>query len=259
MLIFNAANSCIFIHLQINFERTIMYKIAIIEDDAPTNDEFKRYVTNFWPNSEVDQFHEFNSAAAALTNTNYDLVISDIDLGPGTDEYGGIKIARALDALKIPLLIVSGSPQPELHRSIFRALDAWDYLQKPISEADFVTQLDRAMTFRQARLQTLSNIGNSVAIPSDSSLEMNIHSGTAVKWKGKKVHLSMTQIYLLQVLLAKPNAHVKFEELFKFISTGRNKENLRVFMGKIRTAFRDVDPDFDSIKTIPMVGYSWSV
>ena len=41
MLIFNAANSCIFIHLQINFERTIMYKIAIIEDDAPNTMSLK--------------------------------------------------------------------------------------------------------------------------------------------------------------------------------------------------------------------------
>lgn len=236
-----------------------MYKIAIIEDDVPTNDEFKKYVTNLWPKSEVDQFHEFNSALTALTLKNYDLVISDIDLGPGTDEYGGIKIAKALDALQIPLLIVSGSPQPEIHRGIFRALDAWDYLQKPISETDFVTQIDRAMTFRQARLHALNNPNISLSSSNDPNLEINFRSGTTVKWKGKKVHLSMTQTCLLELLVSKPNSHVKFEELFELISTGRNKENLRVYMGKIRNALKDIDPDFDSIKTIPMVGYSWSV
>lgn len=236
-----------------------MYRIAIIEDDVPTNDEFKKYVTNLWPDSEVDQFHEFSSAVTALTKTGYDLVISDIDLGPGTDEYGGIKIARALDALKIPLLIVSGSPQPEIHRGIFRALDAWDYLQKPISESDFVTQLDRAMTFRQSRLQALNSPNSSFALSNDPNLEIDFHSGPSVKWKNKKVHLSMTQICLLKMLVSKSNSHVKFEELFELISTGRNKENLRVYMGKIRNAFKDVDFDFDSIKTIPMVGYSWSV
>ncbi len=236
-----------------------MSRIAIIEDDAPTNDEFKRYVINLWPDSEVDQFYEFNTAAAAIKDTNYDLVISDIDLGAGTDQYGGVKIANVLDAKHIPLLIVSGSPQPEIHRGIFRALDAWDYLQKPISENDFATQLDRAMTFRQSRLQANNGVHILSAFSSDPNLEIDSQSGFLVKWKGKKVHLSMTQICLLKLLLSKPNTDVKFEELFKLISTGRNKENLRVYMGKIRTAFKDIDADFSSIKTIPMVGYSWSV
>lgn len=236
-----------------------MYRIAIIEDDPPTNNEFYGYVKNLWSTSQVDQFMELQPALQSMATVDYDLIISDINLGAGSDKCGGFKIAKALDAKKIPLLVVSGSPQAELNREIFRALDAWDYLQKPISESDFATQLERAMVFRQAQLQPNGTLFTDKPISNDPDLEISFRSGTLVKWKGRKVSITMTQIKLLEMLVNKINNTVTFEELFQHISSGRNKDNLRVHIQKIRNAFTDVDPDFKKIKPVTMVGYTWVV
>jgi len=237
-----------------------MYRIAIVEDDKSTNDTFLALLKNHWPDCKVDQFLNFESANDALTKNHYDLVISDIDLGPGTDKYGGLKIAKSLHVKQSPLLIVSGLPQPELHREMFKALDAWDYLQKPVNESDFINQVSRAITFSQAKGQGPSNTGSfQTPTTPDPNLQIDLRSTTRVIWKGNRVNLSMTQIRLLQTLVEHANQGVTFEALFDQIDSGRNKENLRVHIGSIRREFSASDPEFNSVKNVPMLGYMWCV
>lgn len=237
-----------------------MYRIAIVEDDKSTNDTFLAFLKNRWPDCRVDQFLNFESANDALIKNQYDLVISDIDLGAGTDKYGGAKIAKILHVKQSPLLVVSGLPQPELHREMFKALDAWDYLQKPVNESDFINQVNRAITFSQAQERETSNSGSlqTQATP-DANLQINLRSTTRVTWKGNRVNLSMTQIRLLQTLVEQANKGVTFETLFNQIDSGRNKENLRVHIGAIRREFSAVDPEFNSLNNVPMLGYLWRV
>lgn len=237
-----------------------MYRIAIVEDDMATSDMFSGYLENSWPDCLVDQFTNFESASDALARNDYDLVISDIDLGPGSDRFGGAKISKALHSKHTPLLIVSGLPQPELHRELFKALDAWDYLQKPVTESDFLNQVARAITFSQTRdrnLVTRSYSQNSTT--RDPNLCVDLHSRAKVIWKGERVNLSLTQIRIVETLVAQSNGPVAFGALFEQIDSGRNKENLRVHIGAIRREFKAVDPEFDSIHNIPMLGYMWRV
>lgn len=236
-----------------------MYRIAIVEDDKSTNDIFLALLRNRWPDCNVDQFLDFESANDGLTKNQYDLVISDIDLGPGSDRYGGAKISKLLHAKQTPLLIVSGLPQPDLHRELFKALDAWDYLQKPVTESDFINQVSRAITFSQARQREPSSAGASSSATADPNLLVDLRSRTPVTWKGERVSLSITQIRILQTLIERANQGVPFAALFDQIDSGRNKENLRVHIGAIRREFAAVDPLFDSLKNVPMLGYMWCV
>lgn len=237
-----------------------MYRIAIVEDDKSTNDTFHGLLKTRWPDCRVDQFLNFESANEALAKVRYDLVISDIDLGPGTDRYGGAKIAKLLHEKQSPLLVVSGLPQPELHREMFKALDAWDYLQKPVNEHDFINQVSRAITFSQAQERGPLNFDNfqTPATP-DPNLKIDLRSTIRVTWKGERVNLSMTQIRILQTLVEQANHAVTFETLFDRIDSGRNKENLRVHIGSIRREFSAIDSEFDSVKNVPMHGYMWCV
>lgn len=238
-----------------------MYRIAVVEDDRPTNDTFKGYVLKAWPGSVVEQYFDFDSAQRALAAASYDLVICDIDLGAGSDKYGGIKISKALDSTRTPLLVVSGLPQPDLHREICRALDAWDYLQKPVTEADFRSQIVRAVTYRQAIVQR----GDAPAGPpprfsTDPDIAIDLHSRVKVRWKGRPVNLSLTQVRLLETLVHNANRPVSYEALFEQIDSGRNKENLRVHIAAIRTALKEADPAFDDrLHNTPMLGYLWRV
>lgn len=230
-----------------------MLRIAIIEDHPATNDEFRAFLMDLWPDCKVEQYLTFDQAIAGVTSIDFDLIVSDIDLGEGTDRYGGIKIARALDSQRTPFLVVSGSPQPEIHRDIFRALDAWDYLQKPVTAADFAIQARRAIAFRLA--QTKNN--EQVIRPGVPDLVIDLTAREMVKWKGGRVVLSMTQIRLIQKMIENINQVVPYAAFFDDIESGRNKENLRVHIAGIREAFKDVDLTFKKIVTTTMIGYSW--
>lgn len=234
-----------------------MSKIAIIEDSKSTNDEFKDIVLDLWPDCDVDQWYDVSTAISAILSTNYDIIISDIDLGPGADANGAVRIAQALDAKLTPLLIISGSPQPELQRTIYRALQAWDYLQKPISALDLQTQLERAMIVR--KVLTGSIVGAFSVTSPDPNLIINNLDRRSVTWKGQKINLTITQFLLVELLLKNADTAVPYEQMFPIIPSGRNKENLRVHMGEIKAEFKSVDPEFECIKTKTMVGYSWIV
>ena len=230
-----------------------MLKIAVIEDVQATNDEFRDFLLDIWPDCQVKQYLTFEQAIAGVKSIDFDLIVSDIDLGEGTDRYGGIKIAKELDSQRTPFLVVSGSPQPELQRDIFRALDAWDYLQKPVTAADFALQARRAIAFRLAQTKNDETVVRSGV----SDLVIDLTAREMVTWKGKRVVLSMTQIRLVQKMIENLNEVVPYESFFSEIDSGRNKENLRVHIAGVRDAFKDIDTNFKRIETKMMIGYSW--
>jgi DNA-binding NtrC family response regulator len=162
-----------------------MYRFAIIEDDKPTNNEFKGYLEKIWADCMIVQYFTFETGLRGIQGTEFDLVVSDIDLGAGTDKFGGMKIAKALDSAKTPLLVISGSSQPD-NREIFRALDAWDYLQKPVTESDFINQVKRAVAFRMVHLNSAEQLPLSPVGMSDPDLTIDLHSKMRVAWKGKR-------------------------------------------------------------------------
>jgi two-component system, OmpR family, response regulator ChvI len=225
-----------------------MYRIAIVEDDSVVSDEFKAWLLEKWPTSKIQQYMDFGSAEKALKTSTFDLVISDIDLGTPGDRYDGVRIARMLKSTDTPVLVVSGAPEPEIHRGVFMALDAWDYMQKPVSGMDFLNQARKALEWRASQ--------HPPSPSSDPHLQIE---GTRVTWKGKKVNLSMTRFRLVSKLASKVDQIATYDELFDCLTSGRNKENLRVHIQNIRDAFSDVDPEFDRIANAPIAGYSWRV
>ena len=69
----------------------------------------------------------------------------------------------------------------------------------------------------------------------------------------------MTKTRIVSVLAENINKDMGYDKLFEVIDSGTNKENLRVHIQTIRAAFREVDPEFDRIRNVPMVGYTWRV
>ncbi|MGO0791978.1 response regulator transcription factor [Herbaspirillum seropedicae] len=239
-----------------------MYRIAIIEDHAPTNDEFRGYLLSEWKDAVVEQFFDYETARSAIASSNFDLVVTDIDLGPGTDKFGGGKIAKVLNGLSCPFLVVSGAAQPELEllRGFLGALGAWDYLQKPVNRSDFVTQASQAISFTRGNPQqrSLLNPGEKDGATADSDLIIDPLKKPAVQWKGKSVSLSITETRIVSVLVANRGTVVKFDTLMQQINTGKNLPNLRVHIRKIKVAFKDADHNFSKINNKILEGYFWS-
>lgn len=115
-----------------------MFRVAIIEDDIPTSNQLKEWILSAHPDITVEQWFTRDDAEAAIARENYDLVVLDIELG--RERHAGVAIINAINkgGSGTPVLVVSAMPAT-LYRSIMKALDAWDYLQKTtFEERDFI-------------------------------------------------------------------------------------------------------------------------
>ena len=126
-----------------------MPRIAVIEDDPTTSAQLAGWIRAARPELIVDQHFDRDAAEAALLRERYDLVVLDIELG--RERNAGVALINEINkqGLGTPVLVVSAMPAA-IYRSIMKALDAWDYLQKTtFDEAEFIeTFLDILRTAR---------------------------------------------------------------------------------------------------------------
>jgi DNA-binding response OmpR family regulator len=226
-------------------------RIAIIEDDRPTSDQLAGWIRAARPELEIDQWFDRDTAEAALTAQPYELVLLDIELG--RERHAGVALINAINKRHAgtPVLVVSAMPAA-IYRSIMKALDAWDYLQKTtFSEAEFIeTFLDM---LRAARARSSS------ALPAPAEdLQLDPLWQRSAVWRGQRINLPLTAQRILATLYQKRGEVVAYEELFDVVKSGRSKDNVRKHVAAIREALRDADPGFDAIENVPMRGFRWS-
>ncbi len=226
-----------------------MLKIAVIEDDRPTSNQLRGWIETAKPDVRVDQWFARDDAEQAVTREAYDLVVLDIELG--RERNAGVAIINAINRLHgSPVLVVSGMPA-EIYRGIMKALDAWDYLQKPVEEHDFIeTLLD---ILREVR----NNPRNEACGKTGDELNIDPLKQARPIWKNKPLNLPLTAQRILSTLYTHRGATVTYDELFKVVKSGRNKDNIRKHLSTIREAFREIDPGFDRIENVPMRGLRW--
>ena len=224
-------------------------RVAIIEDDPPTSDQLKGWIQSARPGLQVDQWFTRDEAESAIARERYDLVVMDIELG--RERHAGVALINAINKQHgTPVLVVSAMPAT-IYRSIMKALDAWDYLQKTtFEEADFidtVLEMLRAPSNRPAARTTAV----------DQELSIDPLGQGAVLWRGHRVNLPLTAQRILASLHAHRGEVVSYDDLFQVVKTGRNRDNVRKHISTIREAFRDIDPAFEGIESVPMRGFKW--
>lgn len=227
-----------------------MDTIAIIEDDRPTSNQLAGWVRAARPELQVHQWFDRDSAEAALARERYAIVVLDIELG--RERHAGVAIINTINKLHqgTPVLVVSAMPAA-VYRSIMKALDAWDYLQKTtFEEAEFVdTFLDILRTTRAAQRSSE---------PAAEELSLDPLWQRCPTWRGQRINLPLTAQRILATLMQKRGQIVSYEELYEVVKSGRNRDNVRKHVSSIRDAFRDLDPDFNAIENVPMRGFRWS-
>src|SRR5580692_5266187 len=114
-----------------------MVRVAVIEDDVPTSNQIRGWIESARPGIQIDQWYSRDQAIEAIARDPYDLVVLDIELG--RERHAGVAILNAINKRRgTPVLVVSGMPA-SIYRSIMKALDAWDYLQKSdFDETEFI-------------------------------------------------------------------------------------------------------------------------
>jgi len=225
-------------------------RVAVIEDDVPTSNQLKGWIEAARAGIRVDQWYTRDEAIAAIERERYDLVVLDIELG--RERHAGVAIINAINKRSTtPVLVVSGMPA-SIYRSIMKALDAWDYLQKSdFGETEFietVLEMLRASRAGASSAPVTATLGELSLDPLRQSSPL---------WRGKRVNLPLTAQRILDALYQRRGQVVSYEDLYQVVKSGRNRDNVRKHVSTIRDAFREVDPDFDGIENVPMRGFRW--
>ncbi len=228
-----------------------MTKIAVIEDDLPMSNQLKGWIESASPGIQVDQWFNRDDAESAIAREDYDAVVLDIELG--RERHAGVAIINAINKQRAtPVLVVSAMPAA-IYRSIMKALDAWDYLQKTtFEEADFVdTFLDILRAAKARPAAVAPNIN-------DAELQLDPLRQNTALWRGQRVNLPLTAQRILAALHARRGEVVSYEDLYKVVKSGRNRDNIRKHVSTIRDAFKELDAKFNGIENVPMRGFRWA-
>lgn len=230
-----------------------MLKVAVIEDDIPTSNQIKGWIESAKAGVKVEQWFTRDDAEAAIAREAYDLVVLDIELG--RERHAGVAIINAINKSQgTPVLVVSAMPAT-IYRSIMKALDAWDYLQKAtFEESDFID------TFLEILRAAKDRSAAKDAMPGTGAGELSIdplRQRTPI-WRGQRINLPLTAQRILAALYEKHGQVVSYEELFQVVKSGRNRDNIRKHVSTIRDAFREADLQFDRIENVPMRGFRWA-
>lgn len=238
-----------------------MPKVAVIEDDVPTSNQLRGWIEAARPGIEVHQWFNRDDAESALAREHYDVVVLDIELG--RERHAGVAIINTINKSAndrqrgTPVLVVSAMPAA-IYRSIMKALDAWDYLQKTtFEEADFIDtflEILRAAKSQPAALRQAQ--GERSSDTNELSLDP-LRQNSAI-WRGQRVNLPLTAQRILAALHQRRGDVVSYEELFQVVKSGRNRDNIRKHVSTIRDALREIDPAFDGIENVPMRGFRWA-
>lgn len=231
-----------------------MTRIAVIEDDLPTSNQLAGWIRSARAGIDIDQWFTRDDAEAALARERYDAVVLDIELG--RERHAGVALINAINKRSqgTPVLVVSAMPAA-IYRSIMKALDAWDYLQKTtFDEADFIeTFLD---ILRATQGASVSKPAEEPAAVRDALILDPLWQRSPT-WRGQRINLPLTAQRILATLHQRSGEVVSYDDLFEVVKSGRNRDNVRKHVSTIREALREVDPSFEGIENVPMRGFRW--
>ena len=233
-----------------------MPKVAVIEDDVPTSNQLRGWIEAARPGIEVHQWFSRDDAESALAREHYDVVVLDIELG--RERHAGVAIINTINKHRgTPVLVVSAMPAA-IYRSIMKALDAWDYLQKTtFEEADFIDTFLEILRAAKSQPAALRQAQGERSSDTDELSLDPLRQNSAI-WRGQRVNLPLTAQRILAALHARRGEVVSYEDLYQVVKSGRNRDNIRKHVSTIRDAFKEIDAAFEGIENVPMRGFRWA-
>lgn len=167
-----------------------MIRIIVVEDDYKLNDLIKRVLEK--NNYIVDSALHPLEALDKMTNTAYDLIVSDIMM-PKMDGFEFAKTIRE-ENKDIPILFITAKEEFEdKKRSFLIGVD--DYMVKPIDINELVLRVGALLKRARVNVSHKLLIGN-------TTLD---HDSLMVKYKDKEVVLPLKEFKVLFKLLSFPN------------------------------------------------------
>ncbi len=228
------------------------YRIALVEDDPQLQANYAQALQR--EGYDVDTYSSREEAVQAFAASLPDLAILDVMLGE--EMAGGFELCLHLRSLSpvIPIIFLTAR-NSDLDRVSGLRLGAWDYLTKDITTLDFLPARISAMFRTVEALRGQHNSAGSIIEHEGLRID---EDRKEVSWHGHPVSLTLTEFWILLALARRPG-HVKnHDQLMEAANVFVTNNAVAAHIRRIRDKFRDIDPDFDTIRSEYGMGYRWT-
>jgi len=176
-----------------------------------------------------------------------------LDIMLGQDIGGGFEICRYLQQrdAQLPVIFLT-SRGNEVDKIYGLQLGAWDYQTKPVT-FDYLIERIRSLFRIKDRH---SGVSEAEDLKRAGKLKLN-RAAMQASWDDQAVALTPTEFDLLNVLLEEVDG-ASYDDLANATRQGVVENNtINTHIVHLRKKFRQVDADFDCIRTKYGYGYHW--
>ena len=230
-----------------------MPKIFVLEDDKEQLNDLVTYLETW--DFQVKSFNNFKDANnEVMKEINFDLAIVDIMLDSNNQENkDGFRFAKELrlKSKTIPIIFITAL-ESEINMIAGEKIGCWNYIVKPYNPELVRTSIHSALQyvkeFETDNYQTEDIIyGDLVFRRTESEVE----------WKGKTFEPTITESLILSKLSINPGIVINTETLLEALMESDNHSAVHAQIKNIKKKFKNIDSNFDRIKTVYAEGYKW--
>jgi two-component system, OmpR family, response regulator len=229
-------------------------KIALVEDDEIIRNNYSEILSD--EGFEVVVFSNRQEAMTYFKTSLPDIALLDVGLQDERD--GGFKLCSDLRRLapKLPIIFLT-SRDEEIDRISGLRLGADDYITK-----------DASINFLMVRIEALFH--RIEVITQTDAPEQKIEQNNAdfgflrldkkllkAAWKNTPIDITLTQFWMLCELVDNPGEVKTCDKLMQAAHICVEPNTITAHIKTIRARFRDIDNEFDCIKTERSAGYRW--
>ncbi len=226
------------------------YHIALVEDDDQLRANYIQALER--EGYQVSGYANRKSAQAAFDHSLPDLAILDVMLE--TEMEGGFDLCRELRKLSpiIPIIFLTAR-NSDLDKVSGLRLGAWDYMTKDTTTLNFLPVRIAALFRIVEGLRLSPDEGNILEL---GTLRID-ENRKQISWQKAPVSLTLTEYWILIALTRYPG-HVKsHDQLMEAAKVIVTNNAVAAHVRRIREKFKDIDPEFDSIRSEYGMGYRW--
>jgi two-component system response regulator ChvI len=201
---------------------------------------------------QVKAYSDGASALEGLNQTPPDMAIFDIKM-PRMD--GMELLNRIRKTQQFPVIFLT-SKDEEIDEVLGLRMGADDFIRKPFSQRLLLERI-RAVLRRADGGGPKTEGQAERIVRGELVLDPSRHQCT---WKGKEVHLTVTEFLLLKSLAERPG-HVKNRDQLMDAAYGEtiyvDDRTIDSHIKRVRRKFREVDTEFEQIETLYGIGYRY--